>query len=155
MRAFLARLNITGLLTLLLVFPLYAQNQVYTFDDPAKEKLYDTLIYELRCLVCQNQNLADSNAELAADLRRKTYEMIEMGKSHGEITAYMVERYGDFVTYRPPLKSSTLVLWIAPFIVLVMALAIAWYRIRQTRAGQAPVMNPAEAKRIDRLLDDD
>lgn len=138
-------------------FPVYihAQAEVYTFSDPEKEKLYDKLIYELRCLVCQNQNLADSNADLAEDLRRKSYEMIEMGKSYDEITAYMVERYGDFVTYRPPLKPSTLVLWIAPFLVLLLALIMAIVRIRRTRSAAPGQLDSSEADRIDRLLDDD
>ena len=84
------------------------------FDTPASEARYHALIDELRCLVCQNQNLADSNAELARDLRDKTYEMIVAGKTDEEITEFMVARYGEFVLYDPLFNLHTLLLWLAP-----------------------------------------
>jgi len=103
-------------LLLILCLPLlaYANIEAYRFDDPDKEARYRVLIAELRCLVCQNQNLADSNAELAQDLRRQTYEMVQKGSSSEEVITYMVQRYGDFVLYRPPFRPSTALLWAGP-----------------------------------------
>lgn len=91
---------------LLFLVPLVvnARVDVYPFQNPAQEARYKKLIEELRCLVCQNQNLADSNAELAQDMRRVTYEMVSRGESDEQIIAYMVQRYGDFVLYRPPFR---------------------------------------------------
>ena len=90
------------------------------FDEPADEARYKRLIAELRCLVCQNQNLADSNAELATDLRNETYSMVKAGKTDEEIVTFMVNRYGDFVLYRPPVKSTTFVLWFGPLILAAL-----------------------------------
>jgi cytochrome c-type biogenesis protein CcmH len=120
------------LISLLLVLSstLQARIEIHEFDDPAKERLYNELIQELRCLVCQNQNLADSNAELAIDLRQKTYDMIQAGNDKDEIVSFMVERYGDFVLYRPPLKSTTMLLWIGPFVILLIGLLVLFIYIR-------------------------
>jgi len=108
----------------LLIVSSYTQAVIeeVAFSDPKQEQRYQSLIAELRCLVCQNQNLADSNAELAKDLRRRTIELINKGKSDKEILAYMRERYGDFVLYRPPFNKTTFLLWIGPFILLLLAL---------------------------------
>jgi cytochrome c-type biogenesis protein CcmH len=94
---------------------------IFEFSQPEYKDRYYAVIDQLRCLVCQNQPLADSHAELAQDLRRQVYEMIESGASDEQILDFMVQRYGDFVLYEPPVKKSTLVLWFAPFIVLVFA----------------------------------
>ncbi len=110
------------LLCLLLIISLgsaQAKVEALTFSSPQKEALYKELIQELRCLVCQNQNLADSNAELATDLREQTYEKIEQGMTRDEIVDYMVTRYGDFVLYRPPLNNATMLLWIGPFAFMI------------------------------------
>ncbi len=101
------------------------------FDDASQEALYGTLIQELRCVVCQNQNLSDSNAELAQDLREKTYNMVVSGKTSDEIKDYMVARYGEFVLYRPPLNIQTIVLWVGPFIILLCGVWIAVINIRK------------------------
>ncbi len=108
----------------LLIVSSYTQAVIeeVAFSDPKQEQRYQSLIAELRCLVCQNQNLADSNAELAKDLRRRTIELINKGKSDKQILAYMRERYGDFVLYRPPFNKTTFLLWIGPFILLLLAL---------------------------------
>ena len=108
--------------------------ETYRFETPEREALYKKMIAELRCLVCQNQNLADSNAELAVDLRRKTYEMVSAGKSEQEIMTYMVARYGDFVLYRPPMKSITFFLWTGPFIILGVGVFILFRVIRKKSA---------------------
>ena len=96
--------------------------ETYTFKTPEQEALYKELIKELRCLVCQNQDIAGSNAELAQDLRRQTYEMITRGDSRDEVVDFMVERYGDFVLYRPPFKMKTLLLWVGPPLFLFISL---------------------------------
>jgi len=91
-------------------------------DDPAMEARLKALSQELRCLVCQNQTLADSSAPLAEDLRREIRELIAKGMTDKEITDYLVVRYGDFVRYRPPLKTQTALLWGGPFLLLAMGL---------------------------------
>ncbi|MGD2083564.1 MAG: cytochrome c-type biogenesis protein CcmH, partial [Chromatiales bacterium] len=109
---------------------LAAIGEIYDFDTPAQEERYTRLIGELRCLVCQNQNLAASNAELAQDLRRKTYDMVMAGKSNEEIVSYMVQRYGDFVLYRPPFKATTAMLWVGPFVILAGGVVVLLTIIR-------------------------
>ena len=116
--------------------------EAYQFDSPQMEADYKQLIAELRCLVCQNQNLADSDAELAQDLRRETYEMLRQGKSPQQVMTFMVERYGDFVLYRPQFKSSTYLLWLGPFLLLVIVLAVV---VRRLRAAARPVEVDAAA----------
>ena len=101
-----------------------AKVDVVRFETSQQEELYKEMIAELRCLVCQNQNLADSNAELAQDLRRKTHDLIIQGKDKSEIVDFMVSRYGDFVLYRPRVKGSTLVLWVAPFFLILLVIII-------------------------------
>ncbi len=103
------------------------------FDSPQQEQRYKSLIRELRCLVCQNQDLADSDADLAKDLRREVYEMMRAGKSNDEIKAFLVARYGDFVLYRPPVQANTLLLWIGPGLFLVVGLLGAWLFFRRHR----------------------
>jgi len=92
------------------------------FANPEQQAVYETLTSELRCLVCQNQTIGDSNAELAADLRRQVYEMLQQGKSKQDILQFMTDRYGDFVLYNPPLKAKTGLLWLGPVAFLVMGL---------------------------------
>jgi cytochrome c-type biogenesis protein CcmH len=108
---------------MLLSLTLYAGSiETYTFKTPEQEAIYKELIKELRCLVCQNQDIAGSNAELAQDLRRQTYEMVTAGKSREDVIDFMVERYDDFVLYRPPFKIKTLLLWVGPPLFLLMSL---------------------------------
>lgn len=144
-----------GMLGLLLAFSAPAKVEVLEFESPAHEERYNKLIAELRCLVCQNQNLADSNAELAVDLRRKTYEMVSKDKSEKEIASYMVERYGDFVLYRPPLNSNTLLLWVGPFIILLIGVTLLIRTIRRRRAEQGVNVDDASLKAAANLLDSD
>lgn len=94
------------------------------FDDPEKEQAYKVLVDELRCLVCQNQTIADSNADLAKDLRRQVYEMLQQGKLQDEIIDFMIQRYGDFVMYNPPFKVKTGLLWICPILFLLTGLVL-------------------------------
>ncbi len=100
----------------------YAAVEYKKFDTPEQEATYKVLIEELRCLVCQNQTIADSNADLAKDLRRQVYEMLQQGKSKDQIAEYMTQRYGDFVLYNPPFKAKTSLLWIGPIAFLIIGL---------------------------------
>lgn len=129
----------TLLLSLLIglwCLPAQAAIEAYEFDSPQVEAEYNQLIDELRCLVCQNQNLSGSDADLAKDLRRETYEMLSAGKSRDEVVEFMVARYGDFVLYRPQFKSTTYLLWLGPFLLL---LAVLFLVIRRLRAAARPV----------------
>ena len=132
-----------------------ARVEVHDFDGPEQEARYNKLIAELRCLVCQNQNLADSNAELAVDLRRKTYEMVKQDKSEGEIVDFMVDRYGEFVLYRPRLSNSTLLLWTGPFIILMIGISLLIRTVRRRRAGQDKNIDDASIRNAAALLDTD
>ena len=105
----------------------YANNNPITFNNKNLEQRYYSLIEEIRCLVCQNQSLADSDAPLAQDLRNEIYKMIHSKKSNNQITNYLVERYGDFVLYRPPLKKNTWFLWFGPFLFLAIAFFIVFF----------------------------
>ena len=105
--------------------PLSAAEEQRTFASTEQEQLYNDLIEELRCLVCQNQNIADSNAELAQDLRNRTYDMVTAGQSEAEIKQFMRDRFGDFVLYSPPLDRKTWLLWLGPVFILLAALAFA------------------------------
>jgi len=137
-----------ALVLLLLTLSLFARIESHQFDSPDQEALYVQLTKELRCLVCQNQNLADSNADLAKDLREKSYEMVKAGKTHDEITEYMIARYGDFVLYRPPVNTSTYLLWLGPFVILLAALVALFLFIRRKSSGEdAPTAEELKSAR--------
>ena len=102
-------------------------------DDPAKEALYEELIHEVRCLVCQNQSIGDSTAPLAADLRREIHRLVTEGRSEAEIKSFLLDRYGDFVLYRPQFRESTALLWLAPGLLLVAGGATLAVVIRRRR----------------------
>jgi cytochrome c-type biogenesis protein CcmH len=118
-----------------LLAALFASNgqalEIRQFDDPAKQQRYESLIKELRCLVCQNQSLADSDADLAKDLRDEVYQIIQSGKSEQEAAQFLVDRYGDFVLYRPPLKPATSLLWMGPFALLLVGTAFIWRQAKR------------------------
>ena len=127
------------------------------FDDAGQRQRYKTLIYELRCLVCQNQNLADSDADLAADLRREVYRMIRDGNSDAEVIDFMVARYGDFVLYRPPLKAKTVLLWTGPFVLGIGGIVLLLVQLRRRPSAQtsAAPLSDRERARLDGLLEKD
>jgi len=120
-------------------------------DDPVLEKRVLDIAAELRCLVCQNQTLADSNAPLALDLRDEVRQQLKNGKSERDVVDFMVARYGDFVRYRPPLKASTVLLWTGPFLLLAFGLFLLSRRIR----GKAlpPELSDQERQQAARLLE--
>ncbi len=123
------------------------------FASPAEEARYWALIEELRCLVCQNQNLADSDAPLAMDLRDQVLEMVRAGRSDADIKAYLVERYGDFVLYRPPVKPATWMLWFGPALVVMAGAAVLVVAVRRRQRRSAEVLEDPEQDELDRRLD--
>ena len=150
-------------LACLLSFSASAAIDVYDFDSPQQEAQYRGLIEELRCPKCQNQNLAASDAPIAQDLKQKVYDLIKEGRSDAEIRDYMQERYGDFISYKPPVRPSTWVLWFFPPLLLIRLIAgWGWQsRRRQVVArGQSGVtvestakaLTTAEKAELDRLL---
>ena len=108
------------------------------FDDPVLQERYENINRELRCLVCQNQTIADSNATLAQDLRREVREMIAAGKTDDEIRDFMIERYGDFVLYRPRMTAQNFLLWTAPALLLLIAAAVL-FRVIRRRAQETDI----------------
>jgi cytochrome c-type biogenesis protein CcmH len=120
-------------------------------EDAALEKRVHALSSELRCLVCQNQTLADSQAPLAVDLRNQVREQLKSGKSERDVVEFLVARYGDFVLYRPPLKASTLLLWGGPFLLLVVGLFLLFRAIR--RKALAPELSAEDRARAAKLLE--
>ena len=122
-------------------------------DNPQIEARLKTLAVELRCLVCQNQTLADSHAPLAEDLRREVREMIAKGMSDREIIDFLVQRYGDFVLYRPPWKASTTLLWLGPFLLLIAGATGLVFALRRRQKKLADVtLSEAEHNRVAQLL---
>jgi len=134
------------------VFPAAGANAPLGFEDPEKQQRYEEMLEEIRCLVCQNQSLADSGAGLAQDLRREVHSMIDEGKSDAEITGFLVERYGDFVLYRPPLKRSTWLLWFGPFILLLVGITAVVLFARSRRKIEDD-LSPEDHQRATRLLE--
>lgn len=129
-----------------------AATDVFNFDSPEQEQRYMQLAEELRCLVCQNQSLAGSNAELAGDLRREVYEMVQAGKSNEEIVSFLVARYGDFVLYRPPVRTNTALLWFGPFIAVIIAALLLFRFIRRRKTTADPEFTDADRAKVAEAL---
>lgn len=121
--------------------------------DPVLEERVNKLSEELRCLVCQNQSLADSHAELAIDLKNQVRDMLKQGMSDKQVIDFMVQRYGDFVLYRPPVKSTTWLLWGGPFLLLIAALAVFFVKMR--RRPQSEPLTAEEHAAATSLLNDE
>ena len=146
----------------LLCFSLIPFNQVFAkvelhdFNSPQQQKLYKKLSEELRCLVCQNQNLADSNAELALDMRQKTYQMVIEDKSESEIVDYWVTRYGDFVLYQPRVENQTYLLWYGPVVLLLLGIVVVvWIGRRSFNAvsqDDDDELEESQKKQLEMLL---
>jgi len=150
-------LYIAGLLVSLCILPAQASStyEAAVATDPVAEKRLQALSRELRCLVCQNETIADSNAELAVDLRREIRGMIQEGRSDNEILEFMVTRYGDFVLYRPPLKATTVILWAGPLVLMVLGLiALRSYLKRRSIlvAKTDKPLSAEETRRAEALL---
>lgn len=116
----------------------------YQFDNPRQEAQYRALIEEFRCPKCQNQNLAGSDAPIAQDLKQKTYDMVKDGRSDAEIRKYMNERYGDFISYKPPVRPSTWILWFFPPVLLVLVMLTWFIRNRNSAKRATAITHPSE-----------
>ena len=135
---------------LLLLFALYLGN---VFGNETPEQRVRQLSEKLRCLVCQNQSLADSNAELAEDLRGQVRAQVKAGKTDEQIVGYMVERYGDFVLYEPPFKATTVLLWVGPFVLLAAAAAALVAILRRRRGATEDLpLGPEDKRLVERVL---
>ncbi|WP_281629095.1 cytochrome c-type biogenesis protein [Vibrio sp. St2] len=133
----------------------HATIQIYEFDDLEQEQQFKELGNTLRCPKCQNNTIADSNAELAVDLRQKVYEMTKEGKSKQEIVDYMIARYGNFVTYNPPFTMATSILWLGPICVVVFGFGfiVLRTRSRKVQPEQSESWNKEKEARLKELLD--
>lgn len=143
---------ISGIFIILLISsPLHAV-EIRTFDDPVKQQRYEALIEKLRCLVCQNQSLADSDADLAKDLRTEVYEKIQADESEADTLAFLTDRYGDFVLYDPPLKGITLLLWCGPLVLFTTGALLAFRHFRKHRLNSSPEdQAPLDRERLEAL----
>ena len=124
----------------------------FDFTKNVDEKHFIYLISEIRCLVCQNQSLADSDAELAHDLRKEVYELMDKGQTDPEIINFLVERYGDFVLYSPPVKPSTYLLWFGPFVLLGLGLIVLLRTLGQRRKQTEPEFSEQDKARLQEIL---
>ena len=126
--------------------------EAFKFETKAEEQHFKDLIEEIRCLVCQNQSLADSDAELAHDLRAEVYDMIQAGKNDEEIVTFLVARYGDFVLYNPPIKPGTWLIWFGPFVLLLIAAIVLMRALRRQKNIQETEITTEERARLDAVL---
>jgi cytochrome c-type biogenesis protein CcmH len=124
----------------------------YTFENGEKAEDFRAIIEEMRCLVCQNESLAGSNAELAVDLRNEIYEMMKSGQEKQDIINFMVARYGDFVLYNPPLKPSTYPLWFGPLIVFLLGGVVLFRILKRKSVSRETALSTEEEQRLNRLL---
>lgn len=152
-RTKLAFAGIAAALSLAMAPALHAKEAAPTAFDPIAHKRVVEVSEQLRCLVCQNQSIADSNAELAVDLRNQVIEQVKAGKTNKEIVDYMVERYGDFVLYKPPFKLSTAILWLGPLCLFVAGLGAFYINLRRRKRMVAEAAKPLSAQ--DKALADE
>ena len=141
-----------------LLFSLSSLNaavEVKQFENAQQEQRYKHIIDELRCLVCQNQNISGSNAGLAQDLRKQVYKMIIAGESDEAIFDFMVTRYGDFVLYRPPFKATTFFLWVGPFLIFAIGLFVLMRFISQRKKSVVAELSSMDKEKLKKLLNKD
>ncbi|VTU08985.1 cytochrome C-type biogenesis protein [Actinobacillus indolicus] len=133
-----------------------ASNEIQQFDNAQQESDYRALIQELRCPQCQNNNIADSNATIATDMRNKTLELLKQGKSKDEVVGYMVERYGNFVTYDPPITPATILLWLMPLLLIGVGLGIMFKRKQRLQAvsSEQKNANVVDTARLNQILNE-
>ncbi|MGX2968865.1 cytochrome c-type biogenesis protein [Ursidibacter sp. B-7004-1] len=146
-------------LALLLILPTLsiASQQIQQFDNTQQESDYRALIQELRCPQCQNNNIADSNATIATDMRNKTLELLKQGKSKDEVVNYMVERYGNFVTYDPPITPATIMLWLIPILLILIGFGIMLKRKKsniQAVGSDKSFAKNLDQERLKQILND-
>jgi cytochrome c-type biogenesis protein CcmH len=144
--AFLVVFMISGLVS--------AAVEHHKFATSEQQQTYESLTKELRCLVCQNQTIADSNADLAADLRRQVHEMIQQGKSRQDIVRFLTDRYGEFVLYNPPFKLKTGLLWLGPALFLLIGIMAIFLVVRKKKVGRTDFVDAEQRKKIHSLLEE-
>ncbi|EGT0660702.1 cytochrome c-type biogenesis protein CcmH [Citrobacter werkmanii] len=142
------------LLTALLSFQALAAIDTYPFKNEAQEQQFRQLTAQLRCPKCQNNSIADSNSMIAADMRKKVWQLMEQGQSNQQITDYMVARYGNFVTYEPPVTLATLILWLLPACFVLGGALVIFRLSRRPRAALETELSPHEQARLQALLDE-
>lgn len=142
------------MLSVLLPGSATAADPLIQFETPEQTELYEELINEMRCLKCQNQTLADSAADLAGDLREEIADQVRAKQSREQITDYLLQRYGDFVLYRPRLTGANLFLWFGPFLLLAIGLFAGWRVIRQSKQHTVAEPDESALSRARSLLDD-
>ena len=130
---------------------LWAGDTPLSFEDPVLQSQYENMLEEIRCLVCQNQSLSDSNADLAQDLRQEIHGMLDEGHSEEDVVDFLVARYGDFVLYRPPLRLDTLLLWAGPFVLLLLAAIAITIRVRSNQ-DENIVLDAEQRAELEELL---
>jgi len=128
--------------------------EAFTFTNVDEEQRFKDLIEELRCLVCQNQSLIDSDAELAHDLRAEVYGMMQAGDSDAQIVDFLVARYGDFVLYSPPVKPSTWLIWFGPFVLLLVAALLLFRSLRRQQQAPQQDISDADRQRLEQIMTD-
>ncbi|QAY36456.1 cytochrome c-type biogenesis protein CcmH [Photobacterium damselae subsp. damselae] len=144
-------------MALTITLPALASIDVYDFKNNEQEKQFQELTSTLRCPKCQNNDIADSNATLAQDMRRKVYEMLQQGKSEKEIIDYMIARYGNFVTYDPPVMASTIILWAGPLLFVIIGFTVLVIRSRKNSklaAENSDTLDAEEEARLKAILSD-
>ena len=144
--------KVITLMLCLLSLPAHAVVEYHPFTDPNKEEAYQTLISELRCLVCQNQTIADSNADLAKDLRQQVYDMLQQGKSQQDVVDFMTQRYGDFVMYRPAFNLKTGLLWMGPVAFLLIGIVTVVILSRNKKVAAQAVLDKQQQNRLNDIL---
>lgn len=143
---------LTLLAALLVSFSVFAAIDTYQFKDEAQEQQFRELTAQLRCPKCQNNSIADSNAMIASDMRQKVYELQQQGQSQKQIIDYMVARYGNFVTYEPPITPGTVVLWLLPALFILGGIIVVVRRARRGQQAAAQPLNDLEQQRLKQLL---
>jgi len=149
------RLLYTAVLMVGCVSAMAAGLEAFDFSGNVDENRYKHLIIELRCLVCQNQSLADSDAGLAHDLRREVWELMDQGQSDTQIIEFLVTRYGDFVLYNPPVKPSTYILWYGPFVLLAIGLLVLVRTLKRRGKQTDSAFSAEERERLKQILGSD
>lgn len=145
---------VVSVMLLMQTMPTWAAIEIRHFDKPEQETLYNALMFELRCLVCQNENLAASNADLAQDLRDEVYDMIiKKDWNEAQVKEYLVARYGDFVLYKPPVKGSTFLLWFGPSLMLLIGFGILFVTVRNNRKQPVTQLDKKSREAMRKLLD--
>lgn len=145
--------KLTALFCLLFSLPLWASIDVLEFDSAQQQQDYHSLTQQLRCPQCQNNNIADSNATIAVDMRHKVLELLKQGQSKQEVVDYMVQRYGNFVSYDPPITFSTIILWIAPILLISLGILLVFKKSRHTsNPSSTTELNLEQQQRLANIL---